>query len=183
MNIQALTIGEIIELTQEVKPILELAKDIDQTDVQGSTMGVTGGFELMGLLTKIYVHSHEDRSIYSAVRFVRLFFTGGYGKTSFNGSPQFNSATAQQEILSFNTNFPNEAQTDRYIPGSVSSSTFTSLGAKIEIGLVSAGFDKYFYKDAAFANGYAFTFQYMIPPSRLYRAAKVMNTIRKSKKK
>lgn len=40
MSIQALTIGEIIELTQEVKPILELAKNIDQADVQGSTMGI-----------------------------------------------------------------------------------------------------------------------------------------------
>ena len=38
MSIQALTIGEVIELTKEAKPILALAKEIDQTDVQGSTM-------------------------------------------------------------------------------------------------------------------------------------------------
>jgi len=39
MSIQALTIAEVIELTREIKPILALAREIDQTDVQGSTMG------------------------------------------------------------------------------------------------------------------------------------------------
>jgi hypothetical protein len=36
--IQALTISQVIELTQEIKPILALAKEVDQTDVQGSAM-------------------------------------------------------------------------------------------------------------------------------------------------
>jgi len=36
--IQALTISQVIELTREIKPILALAKEVDQTDVQGSAM-------------------------------------------------------------------------------------------------------------------------------------------------
>ena len=40
MAIKALTIQDVLELTQEVKPILELAQNIDQQNVSGSTLDV-----------------------------------------------------------------------------------------------------------------------------------------------
>ena len=40
MAIQALTIQDVLELTQEVKPILELAQNIDQENVSSSTLDV-----------------------------------------------------------------------------------------------------------------------------------------------
>lgn len=40
MAIQALTIQDVLGLTQEVKPILELAQNIDQENVSGSTLDV-----------------------------------------------------------------------------------------------------------------------------------------------
>ena len=40
MAIQALTIQDVLELTQEVKPILDLAQNIDQENVSGSTLDV-----------------------------------------------------------------------------------------------------------------------------------------------
>lgn len=40
MAIQALTIQDVLELTQEVKPILELSQNIDQENVSGSTLDV-----------------------------------------------------------------------------------------------------------------------------------------------
>jgi len=38
MAVKALTIQDVLELTQEVKPILELAQNIDQENVSGSTL-------------------------------------------------------------------------------------------------------------------------------------------------
>jgi hypothetical protein len=40
MAIKALTIQDVLELTQEVKPILELAQNIDQENVSGSTLDI-----------------------------------------------------------------------------------------------------------------------------------------------
>ena len=40
MAIKALTIQDVLGLTQEVKPILELAQNIDQENVSGSTLDV-----------------------------------------------------------------------------------------------------------------------------------------------
>lgn len=40
MQIKALTIQDVLELTQEVKPILELAQHIDQDNVSGSTLDI-----------------------------------------------------------------------------------------------------------------------------------------------
>lgn len=40
MQIKALTIQDVLELTQEVKPILELAQNIDQENVSGSTLDI-----------------------------------------------------------------------------------------------------------------------------------------------
>lgn len=40
MAIKALTIQDVLELTQEVKPILELAQNIDQQNVSGSTLDI-----------------------------------------------------------------------------------------------------------------------------------------------
>jgi 2-keto-4-pentenoate hydratase len=40
MAIKALTIQDVLELTQEVKPILELSQNIDQQNVSGSTLDI-----------------------------------------------------------------------------------------------------------------------------------------------
>lgn len=40
MAIKALTIQDVLELTQEVKPILELSQNIDQDNVSGSTLDI-----------------------------------------------------------------------------------------------------------------------------------------------
>lgn len=40
MQIKALTIQDVLELTQEVKPILELAQNIDQENVSNSTLDI-----------------------------------------------------------------------------------------------------------------------------------------------
>lgn len=40
MAIKALTIQDVLELTQEVKPILELAQHIDQDNVSSSTLDI-----------------------------------------------------------------------------------------------------------------------------------------------
>lgn len=40
MAVKALTIQDVLELTQEVKPILELAQNIDQENVSGSTLDI-----------------------------------------------------------------------------------------------------------------------------------------------
>lgn len=40
MAVKALTIQDVLELTQEVKPILELAQNIDQKNVSGSTLDI-----------------------------------------------------------------------------------------------------------------------------------------------
>ena len=40
MAVKALTIQDVLELTQEVKPILELAQNIDQDNVSGSTLDI-----------------------------------------------------------------------------------------------------------------------------------------------
>lgn len=40
MAIKALTIQDVLELTQEVKPILELAQNIDQDNVSNSTLDI-----------------------------------------------------------------------------------------------------------------------------------------------
>jgi hypothetical protein len=40
MAIKALTIQDVLELTQEIKPILELSQNIDQQNVSGSTLDI-----------------------------------------------------------------------------------------------------------------------------------------------
>jgi hypothetical protein len=148
----------------------------------GTTIGLSGGVEFLGLITKVFVHSHEDRSIYSAVRFARIMFMAGYGQTELSGTPVYNRSTAATELTAFQTNYPDQVIQPEKIAGSVTKSNFYSLGLRIEMGLVSVGFDKYTYSDMAFADGYAFTFQYFIPPSRLLRSAKVMRRIQQELK-
>jgi hypothetical protein len=141
--------------------------------VNSTSFGGQLGFEFMGLLTKIFVHEHEDRSIYNATRFMRVLITGGYGYTLFSGNPIYNSQSAQTEMNALLTDHPELTPEIKNTPGSVSSSPHTSIGVKLEMGLVSIGFEKYTYKKGEFANGSTLTMSYLIPPGRINRAMKV----------
>ncbi len=157
--------GDLIDYFNETK---DHSGYVNSTSVGGQL-----GFEVMGLLTKIFVHEHEDRSIYNATRFMRILVTGGYGVTFFDGDPVYYSQTAQAEMNALLTDHPELTPGSSRTPGSVSSSPHVSIGVKLEMGLVSIGFEKYTYKRGEFGNGSTLTMSYLIPPGRIQRALKV----------
>lgn len=154
------------------------APDLTGT-MQTNSFGGKMGIDIVGILTKIFVHSHEDKKIYNATRFARFIIAYGAGSTQFVGKPEFTQTLGEQQLNDYYSIRPDLKPSNSAIPGLATNSNFTVFNAKLEMGVVSLGYESYKYKNSAFANNKMLTISYMIPPVRVIRKIKSMVVTRK----
>lgn len=151
-----------------------VAPDLSGT-INSNVYGGKIGVDVVAVLTKIFVHSHENRKIYNATRFTRFILAYGAGSTQFTGKPEFFNENGEQQMNNYYTVRPDLKPSSNAIPGQVSNANFTVFNAKLEMGVVALGYESYKYKNSGFANNKTLTLSYMIPPGRLIR--KVQNLV------
>lgn len=154
------------------------APDLTGT-MQTNSYGAKAGLELVGMLTKIFVHSHENTKIYNATRFTRLLLSYGVGQTQFVSKPVFTQEFGEQQLSQYYQLRPDLKPADAAIPGQAKSANFTTLNVRFEMGMIALGYEKHTYKSSPFANNQMLTLSYLVPPGRIVRK---IRTIMLSKK-
>jgi hypothetical protein len=163
---------------QELIDQYGFAPDLTGT-MQTNSYGAKAGLELVGVLTKMFVHSHENTKIYNATRFTRLLFSYGFGQTQFASKPVFTQEFGEQQLSQYYQLRPDLKPADAAIPGQVKSANFTTFNVRFEMGMIALGYEKHKYKSSPFANNQMLTLSYLVPPGRVVRK---IRTVMLSKK-
>lgn len=140
------------------------------------------GVEIMSFLTKIFVHSHEDESIYKATRFTRFLISYGMGQSTYTGVSGYTSEFGEQQLNDFYILRPDLANNINSNPSNISTSNFNVFAMRLEMGVVSLGYEKYTYKQNPILNYNSLNLAYMIPPGRIFQKVRILNKTRKATK-
>lgn len=153
--------------------------------IASQSYGGRVGFEFTSLLTKIFVHSHQNAKIYKATRFTRLIVSYGMGATSFIGNPVYHLPDGEARLNNILADKPEFKPKEENMPGKTPSDVFNTWSFKMEMGIVTLGYERYNYQKAKFADQNMITLGFMIPPGRIVsklKALAVSKKIAKAKK-
>lgn len=143
------------------------------TDLTGyknaSQYCVSGGIDVVSALANALLQGASKKYVRST-RFVRFVVLLGWGQTTFSGKPVYNDVNALQHISNLSAISPQYAPDNNRDPEFFKSSDFTFNALRIEMGLVSIGFENYKYKNAKGASGKQLSVSYLIPPGRIFKS-------------
>jgi hypothetical protein len=152
------------------------------TDLTGyknaSQYGVSGGLDIVSAIANSAIQG-ASKEYTKATRFVRLIIMGGWGQTTFTGKAVYNDPDAPQHIANIVDAYPQYASSDDMKPETFTKSDFSFTGVRLEMGLVSIGFENYKYKKAKACSGKQLSVSYMIPPVRVFKSAAARRASRK----
>ncbi|MBA2610358.1 MAG: hypothetical protein H0U95_00200 [Bacteroidetes bacterium] len=152
------------------------------TDLTGyknaSQYAVSGGIDIVSAIANSSIQG-ANKQYTKATRFVRLIIMGGWGQTTFTGKPVYNDVNAQQHLDNIINVSPGYAPSDNMKPELFTRSDFTFTGVRLEMGVVSIGFENYKYKTTKGSSGKQLSVSYLIPPVRIYKSAATRRASRK----
>jgi hypothetical protein len=152
------------------------------TDLTGykkaSQYCVSGGLDIVSALANSAIQG-ASKEYTKATRFVRLIVMGGWGQTTFTGKPVYNDPDAPQHISNLVNAFPEFTPSEDMKPETFTKSDFSFTAVRLEMGLVSIGFENYKYKKSKGCSGKQLSVSYMIPPVRIFKSGAARRASRK----